>query len=47
MKKVKALFYQAWLKHLKLGSEWKKLSKEWSEGIFKIFDSFPRFDWEK
>tara|TARA_Y100000590_G_C15298138_1_gene855200 strand:- start:92 stop:685 length:594 start_codon:yes stop_codon:yes gene_type:complete len=28
MKKVKALFYQAWLKHLKLLSEWKKLSKK-------------------
>ena len=27
--------------------EFFKVSKEWSEGIFKIFDSFPRFDWEK
>ena len=27
--------------------EFSKVSKEWSEGIFKIFDSFPRFDWEK
>ena len=26
--------------------EFSKVSKEWSEGIFKIFDSFPRFDWE-
>ncbi len=26
--------------------EFFKVSKEWSEGIFKIFDSFPRFDWE-
>ena len=27
--------------------EFSKVSKEWSEGIFRIFDSFPRFDWEK
>ena len=26
--------------------EFSKVSKKWSEGIFKIFDSFPRFDWE-
>ena len=26
--------------------EFSKVSKEWSEGIFRIFDSFPRFDWE-
>ena len=26
--------------------EFSKVSKEWSEGIFKIFDSFPRFEWE-
>ncbi|MDA9698655.1 20S proteasome subunit A/B [Candidatus Pelagibacter sp.] len=27
--------------------EFLKVSKEWSEGILKIFDSFPRFEWEK
>ena len=24
-----------------------KVCNEWSDGIFKVFDSFPRFDWEK
>ena len=24
-----------------------KVCNQWSEGIFKVFDSFPRFDWEK
>ena len=24
-----------------------KVCNEWSEGNFRIFDSFPRFDWEK
>ena len=24
-----------------------KVCNEWSEGIFKVFDSFPRFEWEK
>ena len=24
-----------------------KVCNEWSEGIFRVFDSFPRFDWEK
>lgn len=28
MKKVKQLFYQTWLKHLSLGSKWKKLSQK-------------------
>ena len=27
--------------------EFSKVSGEWSEGILKIFNSFPRFDWEK
>ena len=27
--------------------EFSKVSIEWSEGILKIFDSFPRFEWEK
>ena len=27
--------------------EFSKVSKEWSEGILKVFNSFPRFDWEK
>ena len=26
--------------------EFSKVSKEWSEGILKVFNSFPRFDWE-
>ena len=26
--------------------EFSKVSGEWSEGILKIFNSFPRFDWE-
>ena len=24
-----------------------KVCNQWSEGIFKVFDSFPRFEWEK
>ena len=24
-----------------------KVCNQWSEGIFKVFDSFSRFDWEK
>ena len=24
-----------------------KVCNQWAEGIFKVFDSFPRFDWEK
>ena len=28
MKKIKALFYDTWLKHLELGFKWKKLSKK-------------------
>ena len=24
-----------------------KVCNEWSDGIFKVFDSFPRFEWEK
>ena len=24
-----------------------KVCNQWSEGIFKVFDSFPRFNWEK
>ena len=27
--------------------EFSKVSGEWAEGILKIFNSFPRFDWEK
>ena len=27
--------------------EFSRVSGEWSEGILKIFNSFPRFDWEK
>ncbi len=27
--------------------EFSKVSQEWSDGIIKIFNSFPRFDWEK
>ena len=27
--------------------EYSKVCNQWSDGIFKIFDSFPRFDWEK
>ena len=27
-------------------TEYSKVCNQWSEGIFKIFDSFPRFDWE-
>ena len=27
--------------------EFSKVSQEWSDGILKIFNSFPRFDWEK
>ena len=27
--------------------EYTKVCNEWSDGIFKIFNSFPRFDWEK
>jgi len=26
--------------------EYTKVCNEWSDGIFKIFNSFPRFDWE-
>tara|TARA_Y100001949_G_C15975874_1_gene326016 strand:- start:147 stop:872 length:726 start_codon:yes stop_codon:yes gene_type:complete len=26
--------------------EYSKICNKWSEGIFKVFDSFPRFDWE-
>ena len=28
-------------------TEYSKVCNQWSDGIFKIFDSFPRFDWEK
>ena len=28
-------------------NEYSKVCNQWSDGIFKIFDSFPRFDWEK
>ena len=28
-------------------NEYSKVCNHWSDGIFKIFDSFPRFDWEK
>ena len=28
-------------------TEYSKVCDQWSDGIFKIFDSFPRFDWEK
>ena len=24
-----------------------KVCNQWSEGIFRVFDSFPRFEWEK
>ena len=27
-------------------TEYSKVCDQWSDGIFKIFDSFPRFDWE-
>ena len=27
-------------------TEYSKVCDQWSKGIFKIFDSFPRFDWE-
>ena len=27
--------------------EYSKVCNQWSDVIFKIFDSFPRFDWEK
>ena len=27
--------------------DYSKVCNQWSDGIFKIFDSFPRFDWEK
>ena len=27
--------------------EYSKVCNQWSDGIFKIFNSFPRFDWEK
>ena len=27
--------------------EYTKVCNEWADGIFKIFNSFPRFDWEK
>ena len=26
--------------------EYSKVCNQWSNGIFKIFDSFPRFEWE-
>ena len=26
--------------------EFSKMTNEWSEGILKVFKSFPRFDWE-
>ena len=26
--------------------EFLKMTNEWSEGILKVFKSFPRFDWE-
>lgn len=28
-------------------SDYSKVCQKWSEGIFKIFDSFPRFKWEE
>ena len=28
-------------------NEYSKVCNQWSDGIFKIFNSFPRFDWEK
>lgn len=28
-------------------SDYSKVCQRWSEGIFKIFDSFPRFKWEE
>ena len=28
-------------------TEYSKVCDQWSDGIFKIFDSFPRFDWEE
>ena len=35
------------LKCLNLSDEdYSKVCNQWSEGIFKVFDSFPRFDWE-
>ena len=27
--------------------EFSKVCNQWSQGIFKIFDSFQRFDWEQ
>ena len=26
--------------------EFSTMTNEWSEGILKVFKSFPRFDWE-
>ena len=35
------------LKCLNLSDEdYSKVCNQWSEGIFKVFDSFPRFEWE-
>ena len=35
------------LKCLSLDDEdYSKVCNTWSEGIFKVFDTFPRFDWE-
>ena len=35
------------LKCLSLNDEdYSKVCNTWSEGIFKVFDTFPRFDWE-
>ena len=28
-------------------NDYSQVCNQWSEGIFKIFNSFPRFDWEK
>ena len=36
------------LECLNLSDEtYSRVCNQWSEGIFKVFDSFPRFDWEK
>ena len=36
------------LECLNLSDEtYSRVCNQWSEGIFRVFDSFPRFDWEK
>ena len=42
------MFIKKYLKCLNTSDEdYKKICNQWSDKVLQVFDTFPKFDWEK